>query len=214
MKERNIIDFIFSWQEKLSLSQQLQYVYGRNRISEHPFNLIFTRSALSFASLPHFLILSTKKVFPAFVRTNSSTRTTRKHLFSPLSLSWNSEDFFSSSHVLNRKSWKYVSLHTQHFTEVLPDQKGISISFIYSLLHTHPFLFLYISFFLHPTSSHFTDKMVYLSADGSEEITEFREDTCYVIGALVDRNRHKGERERLRERAEVKEGGREEGVVM
>ena len=35
------------------------------------------------------------------------------------------------------------------------------------------------------------DKMVYLSADAEETLTELKDDEVYVIGGIVDRNRYK-----------------------
>lgn len=35
------------------------------------------------------------------------------------------------------------------------------------------------------------DRLVYLTADTDEELAELRDDEVYVIGGLVDRNRHK-----------------------
>lgn len=35
------------------------------------------------------------------------------------------------------------------------------------------------------------DKIVYLSADADETLTELKKDELYVIGGIVDRNRYK-----------------------
>lgn len=35
------------------------------------------------------------------------------------------------------------------------------------------------------------DKVIYLSADAEEELTEINDDFTYIIGGIVDRNRHK-----------------------
>lgn len=35
------------------------------------------------------------------------------------------------------------------------------------------------------------DKLVYLSADAEETLTELKEDELYIIGGIVDRNRYK-----------------------
>lgn len=35
-------------------------------------------------------------------------------------------------------------------------------------------------------------RVVYLTADGDEELADLRDDEMYVIGGLVDHNRHKG----------------------
>ncbi|KAG2378569.1 hypothetical protein C9374_008208 [Naegleria lovaniensis] len=53
---------------------------------------------------------------------------------------------------------------------------------------------------MHHTTNHFTkefekqykeNKIIYLSADAEEEITEFQNGYVYVIGGIIDRNRHK-----------------------
>ncbi|KAF0973073.1 hypothetical protein FDP41_008737 [Naegleria fowleri] len=54
--------------------------------------------------------------------------------------------------------------------------------------------------FMHHSKNHFTqefekqykeNKIIYLSADAEEEITEFQNGYVYVIGGIIDRNRHK-----------------------
>jgi hypothetical protein len=101
------------------------------------------------------------------------------------------------------KNWKHVTTHSQHFTEALPDLKSV-ISFLsLSLSLPHAtflfdicFLFSGFSFYCHNNGIP-SDKMVYLSAEGKEEITEIDPNMYYVIGALVDRNRHKGPHDRI-----------------
>mmetsp|Transcript_11422 Transcript_11422/g.26102 ORF Transcript_11422/g.26102 Transcript_11422/m.26102 type:complete len:108 (+) Transcript_11422:351-674(+) len=46
--------------------------------------------------------------------------------------------------------------------------------------------------------------LVYLTADSDEEIESIDDDTIYVVGGLVDRNRHKGATLRTALESEVK----------
>lgn len=42
-----------------------------------------------------------------------------------------------------------------------------------------------------PPNIHTGQRLVYLSADSAEELTTLSEDEIYIIGGIVDRNRHK-----------------------
>ena len=144
------------------MSSQLAYLYSDNRTAVRPFSTILHTSFSPTAS-PRLWEKMTKW---------ACDRWTRSH--------WSAESLEGFSGAFSSSKEDLGLLKTEG---ELPAE-GAKHSNIPASEHDHPRPVL-------PSTLNATYSLVYLSADSPNELTTLSEDEIYIIGGIVDRNRHK-----------------------
>lgn len=159
-------DDLMTDQEITSIHSQLGFVYSNNRTAQHPFSAVMY-SGFSPESAPRLWAKLGKANWPR----------------------WHRQYFYREDVGTLAKS--LAGRVTPKEVDAAPVEPLVATSIPDSTTTPYEEFVSALAGPNLPDSIPSTHKLVYLSADAEEELSTLAEDEVYIIGGIVDRNRHK-----------------------
>lgn len=165
-------DELMTEQEISSMNSQLAYVYSINRTSKVPFGAVL-HTGFGPGRSPRLFDKMAKNAWHRWARMHFWEEDV--DVLSKVMKEGAAKEAEEGDEVV--KATEETTTTAEPSTEVDPANPATLVPFL-----SGPRL---------PATIPATHKLVYLSADADEELTTLSEDEVYIIGGIVDRNRHK-----------------------